>query len=100
MTRRWRQVLDTAFQAHSLTAATWRPLFYLQNLGEGVCQKDLAASIGIEGPPLVRLPDTLLAKELIRRVEESGPSSKTARLDFRGTTARCSDSGNHHVPGG
>lgn len=70
LTRRWRQVLDSEFQAAGLTDATWRPLLHLHLLGDGVRQKDLAASIGIEGPSLVRLIDTLVMKGLIQRSED------------------------------
>jgi MarR family transcriptional regulator for hemolysin len=70
LTRRWRQVLDSEFQAVGLTDATWRPLLHLHLLGDGVRQKDLAASIGIEGPSLVRLIDTLVKKGLIQRSED------------------------------
>lgn len=70
LTRHWRQVLDSEFQSAGLTDATWRPLWHLQILGDGVRQKALAASIGIEGPSLVRLLDTLVAKGLIQRSED------------------------------
>ncbi len=71
LTRRWRQVLDTEFQSSGLTDATWRPLLHLHILGDGVRQKELAASIGIEGPSLVRLLDTLIAKGLLSRSEDA-----------------------------
>jgi MarR family transcriptional regulator for hemolysin len=70
LTRRWRQVLDNEFHAAGLTDATWRPLLHLHLLGDGVRQKDLAASVGIEGPSLVRLLDTLVTKGLIQRSED------------------------------
>lgn len=70
LTRRWRQVLDNEFNAAGLTDATWRPLLHLHLLGDGVRQKDLAASVGIEGPSLVRLIDTLVNKGLIQRSED------------------------------
>jgi MarR family transcriptional regulator for hemolysin len=70
LTRRWRQVLDNEFNAAGLTDATWRPLLHLNLLGDGVRQKDLAASVGIEGPSLVRLIDTLVIKGLIQRSED------------------------------
>lgn len=70
LTRRWRQVLDNEFNAAGLTDATWRPLLHLHILGDGVRQKDLAASVGIEGPSLVRLIDTLVVKGLIQRSED------------------------------
>ena len=70
LTRRWRQVLDREVQATGLTDATWRPLLHLHLLGDGVRQKELAASVGIEGPSLVRLLDTLMAKGLLERSED------------------------------
>ena len=71
LTRRWRKALDAEFQSSGLTDATWRPLLHLHILGDGVRQKDLAASVGIEGPSLVRLIDTLVAKGLIQRSEDA-----------------------------
>lgn len=70
LTRHWRQVLDSEFYCAGLTNATWRPLLHLHLLGDGIRQKDLAASIGIEGPSLVRLVDTLVTKGLIKRWED------------------------------
>lgn len=70
LTRCWRKVLDAEFQSSGLTDATWRPLLHLSILGDGVRQKDLAASVGIEGPSLVRLIDTLVVKGLIQRSED------------------------------
>ena len=71
LTRRWRQVLDAEFQFSGLTDATWRPLLHLYLHGDGIRQKDLAASVGIEGPSLVRLIDTLVSKGLVVRSEDS-----------------------------
>lgn len=71
LTRRWRQVLDIEAQAAGLTDATWRPLLHLHLLGDGCRQKELAASVGIEGPSLVRILETLIAKGLIQRSEDS-----------------------------
>jgi MarR family transcriptional regulator for hemolysin len=71
LTRRWRQTLDTEFQSSGLTDATWRPLLHLHILGDDIRQKDLAASLGIEGPSLVRLIDSLITKGLIERSEDT-----------------------------
>jgi len=71
LTRRWRKVLDQEVQSSGLTDATWRPLLHLHLLGDGVRQKDLAASVGIEGPSLVRLLDMLISKGLIERSEDT-----------------------------
>lgn len=70
LARRWRKVLDIEFQSSGLTDATWRPLLHLHILGDDVRQKDLAASLGIEGPSLVRLIDSLIAKGLMERSED------------------------------
>jgi MarR family transcriptional regulator for hemolysin len=71
LTRRWRKVLDAEVQSAGLTDATWRPLLHLHLLGDGIRQKDLAASVGIEGPSVVRLLDMLIAKGLIERSEDA-----------------------------
>jgi MarR family transcriptional regulator, transcriptional regulator for hemolysin len=71
LTRRWRQILDREFHAAGLTDASWRPLLHLHLLGDGIRQKELAASVGIEGPSMVRLIDTLAIKGLVRRSEDS-----------------------------
>nr|WP_320049389.1 MarR family transcriptional regulator [uncultured Desulfuromonas sp.] len=70
ITRHWRQILDQVIESSGLTEATWRPLFHLHLLGDGTRQKDLAESLGIKGPSIVRLLDALLAKGLIRRHED------------------------------
>lgn len=71
LTRRWRQILDSEFQSAGLTDASWRPLLHLHYLGDGIHQKELAASVGIQGPSLVRLLDALIAKGLIARAEDA-----------------------------
>ena len=78
LTRRWRQVLDNEFHSSGLTDAAWRPLLHLHYLGDGIRQKDLAASLGIEGPSLVRILDQLIAKGLIGRLEDA--SDRRAKL--------------------
>ena len=71
LTRRWRQMLDGAFQSSGLTDAAWRPLLHLHHLGDGIRQKDLAASLGIEGPSLTRILDQLIARGFIERIEDA-----------------------------
>ena len=80
MMRRWRQILDTEIQASGLTDATWRPLLHLHLLGDGIRQKDLADSLGIKGPSLVRLLNALLEKGLVMRREDD--SDRRAKLLF------------------
>lgn len=79
-TRRWRKILDDELQTSGLTDATWRPLLHLLLLGDGTRQKDLADSLGIKGPSLVRLLDVLLARGLVRRVEDE--TDRRAKLLF------------------
>ncbi len=71
LTRRWRKILDANLRIQGLTDASWRPLLYLSRLGNGICQKELAAALGIEDPSLVRLLDELAAKGLIVRTENA-----------------------------
>jgi MarR family transcriptional regulator for hemolysin len=68
--RRIRQTVDGELRAYGLTEATWRPLAYLGRLGEGIRQKELAQALGIEGPSLVRLLDSLERRGLIERRED------------------------------
>lgn len=71
--RHWRRCLDNSlangavFAGVTLTAASWSPLIHLQDAGDGISQKDLAARIGIDGSSLVRLIDSLVAQQLIER---------------------------------
>lgn len=76
--RRWRRVLDEELAGYGLTDATWRPLFYLGQLGDGIRQTELADAMGIQGPSLVRLLDNLERDGLIARHED--------RIDRRAKT--------------
>lgn len=75
--RRWRRELDEALSGFGLTDASWRPLVHLGRLGEGARQNDLARSLGIEGPSLVRLLDRLAAAGFLERRED--PSDRRAK---------------------
>ncbi|MGE4371971.1 MAG: MarR family winged helix-turn-helix transcriptional regulator [Xanthobacter sp.] len=67
LARQWRQAVDARLAATGLTDATWAPLVHLQEAGDGISQKDLAARVGIEGSTLVRLLDILVKQELVER---------------------------------
>ena len=69
--RRIRQAVDSELRAYGLSEATWRPLAYLGRLGEGIRQKELAHALGIEGPSLVRLLDSLERQGLVERREDA-----------------------------
>ena len=66
----WRREIDQRVRAFALTDATWRPLLYLGRMGDGVRQTDLAASLMIENPSLVRLIDVLERGGLVERLED------------------------------
>lgn len=85
MAHRWRRVLDEALQPTGLSQSTWRTLFHLAHLGDGILQKDLAIAIGIEGPSLVRLLDNLEKDGLIeRRAAANDRRGKTLHLTAEG----------------
>lgn len=78
---RIRFAMDDAFRPLGVTDATWRTLFYLRQTGDGVSQKELANVMGIEGPSLVRLLDSLATKGLVeRRPSETDRRSKSVHL--------------------
>ena len=71
LTRLWRQAVDAGIRRDAFPDAGWRPLVYLYRAPEPLRQKDLAALIGIEGPSLVRLLDSLVASGLVLRAEDT-----------------------------
>jgi MarR family transcriptional regulator for hemolysin len=70
--------MDDRFKPLGVTDAAWRTLFYLEQIGDGVLQKDLARVMGIESAGLVRLLDNLESKALVER--------RAAVQDRRGKT--------------
>jgi MarR family transcriptional regulator for hemolysin len=73
-----RRAIDEEVRALGLTDATWRPLFHLGRLGDGLKQKELAEALLIEGPSLVPLLDNLEANGLVVRVES--PEDRRCKL--------------------
>ncbi len=69
VSRRWRAAIDSRLSDVGLSDATWRPLIHIGR-GRGLCQKDLATRLGIDGSTLVRLLDILSKKELIERRQD------------------------------
>lgn len=83
--RRWRRAIDDALARYGLSDASWRPLLHLDRLGEGARQNDLAQSLGIEGPSLVRLLDRLARAGLVERREDaSDRRAKTLHFTAQG----------------
>jgi MarR family transcriptional regulator for hemolysin len=67
--RQWRNAVDAELRRFGLTAATWRPLFHLGNLGDGMQPKDLAEALDMERPSLGQLLDRLEKRGLVTRRE-------------------------------
>jgi MarR family transcriptional regulator for hemolysin len=69
--RQWRREVDRRLQPFGLTEATWLPLVHLARAPAPMRQKDLAASLVLDGSTVVRLLDALETAGLIERREES-----------------------------
>ncbi|EKO3465698.1 MarR family transcriptional regulator [Vibrio fluvialis] len=69
--RLWRRHLDQRLAQAGIKDISWTPLLHLDEFGDGISQKDLAASVGMEGSTLVRLLDTLEQKGQIERQADS-----------------------------
>ncbi|EKO3387331.1 MarR family transcriptional regulator [Vibrio fluvialis] len=69
--RLWRRHLDQRLAQAGIKDISWAPLLHLDEFGDGISQKDLAASVGMEGSTLVRLLDTLEQKDQIERQADS-----------------------------
>lgn len=83
---RVRFAMDDQFRPIGITDATWRTLFYLNQTGDGVQQKQLARTMGIEGPSLVRLLDNLEKKNFIER--KSSPEDRRSKTIHLTASAR------------
>ncbi|CAM5768716.1 MarR family winged helix-turn-helix transcriptional regulator [Bosea minatitlanensis] len=76
-----RRAVDLRLQAFGLTEATWLPLLHLSRAAEPMRQKDLAASLNLDGSTVARLLDALQAAALIeRREDEADRRAKTIHL--------------------
>lgn len=85
--RQWRHAVDRRLQPFGLTEATWLPLIHLARAPVPMRQKDLAASLVLDGSSVVRLLDALEASGLIERREESADRrAKTIVLTRRGSS--------------
>src|ERR1700759_3093368 len=70
--RQWRRAVDRQLQPFGLTEATWLPLIHLARAPAPMRQKDLAASLVLDGSSVVRLLDALETAGLIERREGNG----------------------------
>ncbi|MEX5572940.1 MarR family transcriptional regulator [Pseudomonas lijiangensis] len=67
LTRGWRAELDRRLADLGLSQARWLVLLHLARHEEPPTQRELAQSIGVEGPTLARLLDSLEAQQLVQR---------------------------------
>ena len=83
--RQWRRSADLRLQPFDLTEATWLPLVHIARAPTPPRQKDLAASMFVDGSSVVRLLDNLETAGLIQRKEgETDRRAKTIHLTSRG----------------
>lgn len=105
LSNRVRRILDARLRPQGLSQAKWRALLILRDSAV-LLQKDLAGSLGIEGPSLVRLLDVLESDGLIeRRVMPTDRRGKTVHLTPAGEQAvrdiqRVTDQVRHELLGG
>ena len=83
--RQWRRAADLRLRPFDLTEATWLPLVHIARAPQAPRQKDLAASMSLDGSSVVRLLDNLEAAGLIKRKEgETDRRAKIILLTARG----------------
>ncbi|MDA0239636.1 MAG: MarR family transcriptional regulator [Proteobacteria bacterium] len=89
LAHRWRRVVDDQLRPLGLSQATWRTLYFVSQAGGEIVQKNLAFAIGIEGPSLVHLLDSLEKSRLIER--------KISSADRRAKAVHLTDAGKKQV---
>ena len=67
MSRGWRAELDRRLADLGLSQARWLVLLHLARFVEPPTQRELAQSVGVEGPTLARLLDSLESQGLVQR---------------------------------
>lgn len=86
--RLWRRTLDQRLAAVGIADASWSPLVRLNEAGDGISQKQLAALVGLDGSTLVRLLDRLEAKgQVERRTDRDDRRTKRLYLTAAGRDA-------------
>jgi MarR family transcriptional regulator for hemolysin len=68
LSRAWRAELDRRLVELGLSQARWLVLLHLARFTEMPTQRELAQSVGVEGPTLARLLDSLESQGLVTRV--------------------------------
>lgn len=67
LSRGWRAELDRRLVGMGLSQARWLVLLHLARFSEPPTQRELAQSVGVEGPTLARLLDSLEGQGLVSR---------------------------------
>jgi MarR family transcriptional regulator for hemolysin len=67
MSRGWRAELDRRLAGLGLSQARWLVLLHLARFEAPPTQRELAQSVGVEGPTLARLLDSLETQGLVQR---------------------------------
>ncbi|MBS0966142.1 MarR family winged helix-turn-helix transcriptional regulator [Acetobacter okinawensis] len=81
----WRREIDADLRAFGLTDATWRPIYYLHLSSSSMRQTDLARSLSLEAPSLVRLLDVLEKRGyVVRETDEEDRRSKLVSITSQG----------------
>ncbi|MFT8676055.1 MAG: MarR family transcriptional regulator [Acetobacter sp.] len=81
----WRREIDADLRAFGLTDATWRPIYYLNFSSTPMRQTDLARSLLLEAPSLVRLLDVLEKRGyVVRETDEEDRRSKLVSITDEG----------------
>lgn len=78
--RQWRRAIDRHLQPYGLTEATWLPLLHVARAAAPMRQKELAASLSLDGSSVVRLLDTLETAGLVERREQGADRRAKAIL--------------------
>jgi MarR family transcriptional regulator for hemolysin len=68
MSRSWRAEIDRRLNDLGLSQARWLVLLHLGRFDHLPTQRELAKSVGVEGPTLARLLDSLEAQGLVERL--------------------------------
>lgn len=81
----WRREIDADLREFGLTDATWRPIYYLTLSIKPLRQTDLARSLSLEAPSLVRLLDVLERRGfIVRAIDEEDRRSKLVSITEAG----------------
>ncbi|KIQ00097.1 MULTISPECIES: MarR family transcriptional regulator [Pseudomonas] len=77
LSRSWRAELDRRLAGLGLSQARWLVLLHIGRFAELPTQRELAQSVGVEGPTLARLLDSLEAQGLVTR--QAVPEDRRAK---------------------